>query len=668
MGSDANSSGFFKRAGQWLVYALFRCVEAVVNMLPLVAVWWLGRAVGTLAYFVGGKYRRLALDNLRIAFGREKSAAERRSIARAHFKSLFANILCGFKLPLMSEAEVASRVTAENMHHLKEAFDAGRPLLHPIMHASCWEVMTQVPSIFIQGHHPASIYQPLRNPFLNALVLRRREKLGYKLFDRQEGFTGPIRHVRDMGMLGILVDQHAGYHGLWCPFFDRLASTTNIVALSAMRANALILPMMVYDDGPARWRFVCDGPLHNPETKPTIEGVTVAINHALERLIRRQPESWFWVHNRWKLPKPYFLLTNSSYRRGSAFSADYDMDRLQPFEILIRSPNWLGDACMAFPMVRAIKRGRPDAKITVLGPDKLEELWLSMPEVSRYIAKPAKEGWFAVARRIKATGVHFDAAVLCTNSTRSTLEIWLAGIPRRVGFKGSFRVKLLDQVIPEPDTDGEKQHHAHRYLHIAKCIGADIDQPGLLDAGEPSISTDGTIRVGVCAGAEYGPAKRWPLERFAEVVNQISAKHAQFHWQLFGAPGEKEMGEKLSAMLQAPHENLVGKTRLSELIAKLRECQLLLTNDTGTMHLAAALGIPTVSIFGSTCPIETGPLGDRHTVIQHKVSCSPCFERECPFGHYDCMTKVTPEEVAAAVLKAAGVPGAAGADSAIETS
>lgn len=653
MGSDAESSRFLKRAGQWLVYALFRCVEAVLKLLPLIAVWWLGRALGTVAYFVGGKYRRLARHNLRIAFGREKTAAERRVIAREHFRSLFANLLCGFKLPLMSEAEVAKRVTAENMHHLKEAFDAGRPLLHPIMHASCWEVMTQIPSIFIQGHHPASIYQPLRNPYLNALLLRRREKLGYKLFDRQDGFTGPISYVRDMGMLGILIDQHAGDHGVWCPFFDRLASTTNIVALCAIRAKAVILPMMVYDDGPARWRFVCDGPLQTGEPKPTIDGITVAINRVTERLIRQQPASWFWVHNRWKTPKPQFLL--SHYKRGILMPEDDALNRLQPFEILIRSPNWLGDACMAFPMVRAIKRGRPDAKITVLGPDKLEELWLSMPEVSRYIAKPAKEGWFAVARRIKATGVPFDAAVLCTNSTRSTIEIWLACIPRRVGYKGSFRRKLLNQIVKEPGAGSEKQHHAHRYLHIAKCIGADIDQPGLWDAGSAPVPTDGTIRVGVCAGAEYGPAKRWPLERFAEVVNQISAQQAEFRWQLFGAPGEKEMGERLSGMLNAPHENLVGKTRLSELIAKLRECQLLLTNDTGTMHLAAALGIPTVSIFGSTCPIETGPLGDRHTVIQHKVPCSPCFERECPFGHYDCMTKVTPEEVAAAVLKTAGI-------------
>lgn len=654
MGSATESTSFFKRTGQWLQYALFRCVEFVLKCTPLLAVWWLGRLLGTVAYYLAGKYRKLALHNLRIAFGREKSETERRALAREHFKSLFANLLCGFKLPLMKEADVAERVRSENMQHLRQAFEAGRPLLHPIMHASCWEVMTQIPSTFIQGHKPASIYQPLRNPWLNALVLRRREKLGYKLFDRTEGFNAPIKYVRDMGMLGILVDQHAGDHGVWMPFFDRLASTTNIVALCAMRTNAVILPMMVYDDGPARWRFVCDGPLETGEEKPSIDGITLAINRTVERLIRQQPAAWFWVHNRWKTPKPQFLLAN--YRRGVLMPEGKELEQLQPFELLIRSPNWLGDACMAFPMVRAIKRSRPDLKITVLGPDKLQELWLSMPEVSRYIGKPAKEGLWAVARRIKATGVHFDAALLCTNSTRSTLEIWLADIPRRVGFRGSLRSKLLNQIVKEPKTHGAKQHHAHRYLHLAKNIGADVTSPGLWDAGTPPAVTDnGVIRVGVCAGAEYGPAKRWPLERFAAVVNQISAQHPQFCWELYGAPGEKEMGEQLSTLLHAPHENLVGKTRLSELISRLRTCHLLLTNDTGTMHLAAALGIPTVSIFGSTCPIETGPLGEHHTVIQKKVACSPCFERQCPYGHYECMTKVQPEEVAAAVLKTAGI-------------
>jgi len=653
MGRAKNSSPFSKRAVQWLLYALFRCIEGVLWLLPITVVWYAGRAFGTVAYFLSRKYRKLVLHNLRIAFGHEKSEAERRSLAREHTKSMYANILCGFKIPLMTEAALRHHVRAEGIEHAQAAFDQGKPIVNLVLHISCWEVLTQTPSLYVRGHKTGAIFQPLRNPWLNAHVRRRREKLGYVLFDRQAGFNAPMKFIRETGQVGVLVDQHAGDHGMWCPFFDRLASTTTIAALMAIRTRAVVLPMMVYDDGPARWRLVCAPEVKSAEAEPTAQGLTVAINQAAEQLIREQPTNWFWVHNRWKLPKPHFLLASS--RRGVAFPPDYDMSRLQPLELLIRSPNWLGDACMAFPMVRAIKRGRPDVKITILGPDKLEELWLSMPEVSRYIGKPAKEGLFAVAKRIKATGVKFDAAVFCTNSTRSTLEIWLADIPRRVGFKGSFRVKLLNQIIREPVNSTGKVHHAHRYLAIAQGIGADIDQPGLWDSGTAPVSNDGTIRVGVCAGAEYGPAKRWPLERFAAVVNQISAQHSQFRWQLFGAPGEKEMGEKLSAMLQAPHENLVGKTRLSELIAKLRGCQLLLTNDTGTMHLAAALGIPTVSIFGSTCPIETGPLGDRHTVIQHKIECSPCFERECRFGHYNCMTLVTPEEVAQAVLKTSGV-------------
>ncbi len=652
MGRAQNSTSFLTRTGQWLVYSLFRCVEAVLALLPLVAVWYLGRMLGSVVHLLAGKYRRLAMSNLRIAFGREKSETERRAIAREHFKSLFANFLCGLKIPLMKEEDLLRHVRSEGIERVQAAYDDGkRPILNLVLHASCWEILTQVPSAYVRGHKTGAVYQPLRNPFLNALVLRRREKLGYALFDRQQGFSGPIKFLREAGQIGVLVDQHAGDHGLWCPFFDRLASTTPIAALMALRTNAVVMPMMVYDDGPARWRLVAAPAVTSSEK--TAEALTAAINVAVEQLIREQPASWFWVHNRWKTPKPSFLLT--SYRRGITLPAGYAESRLQPFELLIRSPNWLGDACMAFPMARAIKRGRPDLKITVIGPDKLEELWLAMPEVSRYIGKAAKEGVFAVAKRIKATGVHFDAAVLCTNSTRSTLEIWLAGIPRLVGFRGSLRKKMLHHIIKEPPPGGPLEHHAHRYLRLAAGIGADITQNGLWDMDAVDLKEDGVLRIGVCAGAEYGPAKRWPLERFAEVVNQISAKHAQVHWQLFGAPGEKEMGEKLSAMLQAPHDNLVGKTRLTELIVQLRGCKLLLTNDTGTMHLAAALGVPTVSIFGSTCPIETGPVGDRHIVIQHKVPCSPCFERECPFGHYDCMTKVLPNEVAAAVVKAAGM-------------
>lgn len=652
--ADTPRTSPIKLAGPWLVYAAFRCVEAVLWLLPVEVVWYLGRALGTVGYYIAGKYRRLALNNLRIAFGREHDEAWRRQIARRHFASLFANILCGFKLPMMKQSDVEKRVIVEGMEHTHAAMQKKRPILYLVCHLSCWEILTQVPSLFVFNRKPATVFQPLRNPFLNALILRRRQKLGYTLFDRRDGFAGPMKHMNEGGCLGVLVDQHAGDHGIWCPFFDRLASTTPIAAMMAQRSRGVLMPLAIYDDGPGRWRMVCSAPVDTEEIKQTADGLTTWMNRSVEMMIRRQPENWFWVHNRWKTPKPHFLVQN--YKRGVSYPADYDHSRLQPFELLVRSPNWLGDACMAFPAVRAMKAGRPDLKLTIFGPEKLRDLWEAQPEVDRYIGKDNNEGPFAVARKIKATGIHFDAAVLLTNSTRSTVELWLAGIPRLVGYKGSLRSRLLNQLIREPKVKGPPLHHTLRYLHIASSIGAAVSgstsQVSSTAPDQKLETRNSKLRIGICAGAEYGQAKRWPLERFAEVIKQVAAALPDIEWVFFGAPGEAAMGEQLSTMVgEVRHTNLVGKTKLAELIVQLKTCRILLTNDTGTMHLACAEGVPTVSIFGSTEPVLTGPLGDQHTVIRHHVPCSPCFKRECPFGHYECMTQITPDQVAAAVMK-----------------
>ena len=637
-------SRFAKRAGQLLVYAAFRCIEAVLMVLPIEWIARAGRLIGTVVFYVAGKYRRLALNNLRIAYGRESSDEERWEVAKAHFASLGANIFCGLKLPLMGEQEILKRVTTEGAHHGASVAAQGQPLLYAVMHLSCWELLTQVPSIVGYGRRPSSIYQPLANPYLDAHVRRNREKLGYILFDRSAGFSEPLRHLREsQGTLGVLVDQHAGDKGVWCPFFDRLASTTSLPALMAMRCDTPLLPIAVYDNGLARWRIVINPPVFSGEAKPTAEGITAALNIAVERVIREAPENWFWVHNRWKTPKPEFLLGN--YRRGITLPVDYDIKQLKPFELLVRSPNWLGDACMAFPTVRALRNGRPDLRLTVFTPGKLADLWRSLGIVDDVITKDGKEGLMAVAKRIRERA-SYDAAILFTNSTRSTLEFWLAGIPRLVGFKGSLRSKLLHQITPEQKPGTQPEHQAYKYMRLARHCGAPVDDPELFAAGRPVVVADGIVRIGIVAGAEYGPAKRWPMDRFAETANRLSHVMPQIEWQLFGAPGEKEQGEQLSALLTGRHHNWVGKTSLTELIHLLRGCALLLTNDTGTMHLAAALGVPTVTIFGSTEHVLTGPLGPRHQIVRHHVPCSPCFKRECPFGHYDCMTAITPAQVA----------------------
>ena len=637
------------RLGQYGVYLLVRGAVGILHLVPLGLAARVGAFFGRIAYFLDGTHRRLAIRNLRIAFGKEWTEKQIRQTARDHFASLGANILCGFKLPLMQESQLATRVTVEGLEHIAHEAQTGNSLLFGVFHLSCWELLTQVPTLFTVGKKPASIYRALDNPFLDKHVREGREKLGYTLFDRSQGFTEPMKLLRSGGaMLGILVDQHAADTGVWCPFFDRLASTTSLAALMSLRCHLPLYTIAVYDDGPGRWRLVINPPVVSKEARPTAEGITAKLNLAAERIIRRAPANWFWVHDRWKTPQPDFLL--SSYRRGAAFPVGYERSRLQPFELIVRSPNWLGDACMAFPAVRAIKAGRPDLRLTILAPTKLRELWAALPEVDDIICKDNGESLLTVSRRIRAKNIAYDAAVLLTNSTRSTLELWLAGIPRLVGYHGSLRSKLLHQTIRELPHGTPPEHHARRYLRIVAKTGGKTDDPALFDfAGAAPLSADGRLRIGICAGAEYGPAKRWPLERFAAMANAVSATRPDIEWVLVGAPGEAEMGMKLSGMITAQHQNLVGKTSLTALIETLRGCRALVTNDTGTMHLAAALGVPTISIFGSTEPILTGPLGPQHTVIRHHVPCSPCFKRECPFGHYDCMTGVSPERVGQAV-------------------
>jgi lipopolysaccharide heptosyltransferase II len=229
------------------------------------------------------------------------------------------------------------------------------------------------------------------------------------------------------------------------------------------------------------------------------------------------------------------------------------------------------------------------------------------------------------------------------------LEAWLAGIPRLVGFRGHHRAWLLDQIAPERPKPGPIEHQVLRYGRLAQSLGAPAAAPPLL---HPQPSPNGLTTLGLCPGAEYGPAKRWLPERFAEVACAV-ADQQRVQWKLLGTAADAEIGAHIETQLGDACVNRIGKTTLEELIGELRECRLLLTNDTGTMHLASLLRVPVVAVFGSTEHRLTGPLGSGHTVIRHHVECSPCFLRECPID-FRCMQAVTSDEVTAAVLAKLG--------------
>jgi lipopolysaccharide heptosyltransferase II len=625
-----------------VVFALYRALSALLCALPLTAVFRLGRALGSLAYWVAPPYRRLVLHNLSIAFGREKSPAELRALARKHFATLGANIFSNVKLPTLTADEIRAVVTIEGLETLQAGNKIGCGYVMVISHLGSWEMFAQLSPIFF-GCKVGTIFQALSNPHIDAEVRRDRARLGLELFERKAGFIKAGQFMREGGAVGILMDQHAGDAGLWCPFFGRLASTTTLPATLALRTGAWLIPAAVHTAGVARWHCIIQPPV--PTNGEDADAITARLNPVLEAQIRHQPADWFWVHNRWKTPRPKFLL--ATYKRGvlvpgatASQSPTTDHQSLSPFRILIRASNWLGDAVMTVPAVRAIKRGRPDAHLSVLTQAKLADFWKSVAEVDEVIAIETGESVFAVARKIRR---NFDAAILFPNSLRTALEVWLAGIPRRVGVPGHYRRWLLNQVFApkKKKVAGRPRHQVHDYLALAEFVGADLE--GAL--AFPITNHRSPItppKIGLCAGAEYGAAKRWLPERFAETMRLVHEKTG-CEWKLLGVEKDRPVADA-----GVPSTDLIGRTTLAQLMDELRTCDLLVTNDTGTMHLAAHLGVPVVALFGSTEPGLTGPLGSGHRILRHHVECSPCFLRDCPFD-FRCMKAIEVPEVVAAI-------------------
>jgi heptosyltransferase II len=633
------------------IYLLYRAGSFLIGLAPLQLVFHLGQLFGACAWVLLPKYRRLALRNLQIAFGTEKTAREMRRLVRRHFRRLGANLLCGVKIGCMRMEEMLRHVQVENVDAVHRHLRHGTPVVLVLSHLSNWELQAQIFPHYIGYVRNSTVYQKLGNRYIDAHIRRTRGRTGVEMFDRSEGFHRAIELLRGGGAIGILSDQHAGDHGLWTPFFGRLASTSSLPALLAKRTNAALVGAAIYTNGRARWRAVFSERIDAPGD--SVEALTAKANEIIARQIRAAPEDWFWVHNRWKTPKPHFLL--SRYKRGIFVPPN---EPLKPFRILVRAPNWLGDSIMSVPAVRAIKSGRPDAHLTIATPQRIAPMWKLVPEVDEVLPIPERS-LFATARVLRRQKF-FDVAILFPDSLRAALEVWLARVPRRAGFRGHHRSWLLNQIIPERETPGPVEHQAEKYLRITKSVGVDLaaKERRFSTAAAAAIenrrslskheSNASVARIGLCPGAEYGPAKRWLPERFAEVATAVSAQ-SNVHWILFGTAKDADVGETIAKTLGEDCTNRIGKTSLEELISELRECRLLLTNDTGTMHLATLLGVPVVAIFGSTEPHLTGPLGDGNVVIRHQVECSPCFLRECPID-FRCMKAVTSEEVVAAVL------------------
>jgi heptosyltransferase-2 len=336
--------------------------------------------------------------------------------------------------------------------------------------------------------------------------------------------------------------------------------------------------------------------------------------------------------------------------------------------ISIRSTNWLGDAVMSLPAIRAIRQACPRAHIALVARPTVADIYARESSIDRVIVCPAAKSWGA--RRAFAARLRqerFDAAFLLPNSFDAALTAWLAAIPERIGYARDARGWLLTCAIGRPEPGDIPRHERFYYLELLRRAGLFEHFPettAIRLEGIPAARADGAARlrelgvagavIGVSPGAAYGNAKRWPPERFAAAARAIAAELGS-SVLVFGSPAERALCETVAADLRdggTNARNLAGATTLAEFVNMAAACRLYLTNDSGAMHVASALGVPTVAIFGATDDSTTGPTGPLVRVVREHAECSPCLLRDCPIDHR-CMTRVTPERVAAVCLELA---------------
>ena len=334
-----------------------------------------------------------------------------------------------------------------------------------------------------------------------------------------------------------------------------------------------------------------------------------------------------------------------------------------PFNnILVRATNWVGDAVMSLPALRALRDRFPQARITILAKPWVAGLYHREPfcdQLIPYAPRTLGEK-YAAARAL--TAHKFDAAILLQNAFEAAAVAAIAGIPQRIGYSRDGRGFLLTTAVPVPNPGEIPPHERFYYLELLRRAGILDSLPeseSIRLDGAPAARAAGLERfrtlglgetvIGLSPGAAYGTAKRWLPERFAESANRI-ASDLGATVAVFGSASERDLCESVVRAINFPARNFAGQTELAEYIELAAACRVYLTNDSGAMHIASALGLPTVAVFGATNHITTGPTGPLARVVREQVECSPCMKRECPIDHR-CMTRVDAARVADTALE-----------------
>jgi len=327
--------------------------------------------------------------------------------------------------------------------------------------------------------------------------------------------------------------------------------------------------------------------------------------------------------------------------------------------LLVISPNWIGDAVMAQPLLQLLRRQHPDSPIDVLAPGWVAPVWRAMQEVDTVIEAPFRHGALQLrerwtfARQLRRRG--YGAAYVLPNTLKFALIPWLAGIPKRVGYRGEMRYGLLNVV--HRDERKPKRPMVSFYAALASAPVAVAPKPDALPrpalSASPAQQAHALERAGLDAarpllvfapGAEFGSAKRWPTAHFAALANTVLARLPAMQVVLLGSGKDRPVCDEIVALAPAVH-NLAGSTSLDQAIALIAASRAVVSNDSGLLHIASALNRAIVALYGPTDPAHAPPFSDVAESLWLHLDCAPCRQRECPLGHHNCMRQMTPDRV-----------------------
>ncbi len=591
----------------------------------------LSAAGGELILWLAPRRRRLLRSNLHHAFsGRPR--AWRRRIARESSRMLVETAMLSLAAPFLSEARIRriARLGSSTEAFAREISGRPRPVVLATLHLALWESQTWLMMLSpVPLPEFGIIFRPLEPASLNAFVKRTRERHGMRLLSRREGFAEALEILRGKGCVGVLFDQNAGNQGALTLLLGRVCSTTELPGLLTEKFGAELRTF--YPRRTAFWRVTFESdPVPNDGTAA---GATLSLNRWFERAMADEKlcASWLWAHDRWRnqdLPARRLRLE----AKRNLVAADLRARGLSALprgtRVWIRLPNWLGDIAMAVPLLRAVRESRPDAEITLLAGAAFVPLLESLAVADRVRPLPGRgPGYFPHFAGLRAS--YPDVWILLTNSPRGDLEARIAGCPQRFGIvrSGSHR-PLLTHAYRPPEGFDEPHHHQlelwdnflrHFGLNtILDCspLPAPAFQPGL--ATGAGATADGTI--GLIAGSENDPSKRWPVAHWRRLIEAFPAER----FSLFGTRGDLAITSRIASGFDPSRVvNAAGRTSLVEFAGALPRCRLLVSNDTGGMHLANALGVPLIALFGPTNPVRTGPVYASPYRILQPPGCPP---------------------------------------------